>query len=152
MSRTKKWLALSTAGVVLLGAGLAFARHGRGMNPERAERFVHWRVDSALSSVDASEAQKKQIDDIVDRLMAQAKPLMEENRRARKEALALLESPNPDAAKAHALLDQRLDALRAFGHSAIDGVMQAHGVLTPEQRAKLAERAKQRMSRHHADE
>ncbi len=53
------------------------------------------------------------------------------------EVLAQWESANPDRARLHALVDQRIDAMRAFAHQAVDAGIEVHGVLTPEQRAKL---------------
>ena len=54
----------------------------------------------------------------------------------------------PDAKKLHALVDERVDEMRALAHQAVDSAIELHGVLTPEQRAEIAKRVEERMAEH----
>jgi len=68
-----------------------------------------------------------------------------EQRRAEREAIrAELAKDRPDAAKLHALVDAQQDRARAAAHDRIDAWLELHGMLTPEQRAQLAENLAER--------
>ena len=49
--------------------------------------------------------------------------------------------PGEVKAKLHALVDARMDELRKLAHDAVDAGVEAHDVLTPAQREKLAKKA-----------
>jgi Spy/CpxP family protein refolding chaperone len=136
MRRTKwLWLAGALAAVALLGAG-CLGRHP-GRDPQAMKRFVAARVDDLLDDVDATDAQRTQIGAIEERLFAEGAKLGADHDAVRTEALRQLTADAPDAARLHALVDGRVDAFRAFAHQAVDGMLEARAVLTPEQRAKL---------------
>jgi hypothetical protein len=44
-------------------------------------------------------------------------------------------------------VDQQIEAVRAFAHKSIDGVVEVHGTLTPEQRAPLTRKLSRYASR-----
>jgi Spy/CpxP family protein refolding chaperone len=46
----------------------------------------------------------------------------------------------PDAAKLHALVDQRAAEMTAMAHQAVDAAVEVHDALTPEQRAKVTKK------------
>ncbi len=143
-------LALAIGGL-LLAAGFAAGCHrgpgGWHRDPAEVTKRVNERVDDVLDRLDATAAQREKIHGIADRLVADGLKLRGDHAAVRGELLAAWKAETVDRAKLHALVDQRIEALRAFAHEAADGVADAHDVLTPAQRAKVAERLEKRMSK-----
>jgi periplasmic protein CpxP/Spy len=42
-------------------------------------------------------------------------------------------------------VDARIEGMRALAHEAVDSGIEAHGILTPEQRAKVTSKVEKRM-------
>ena len=131
--------------VMLSGFAWRGGHGGWGRDPERMKQFVTWRLDDKLEDLDATEAQKKSIQALKDRLFEDGKQVMADGQAARAEAFAQLSSDTPDAQKLHALVDARIEAMRAMAHKATDAALEAHQVLTPEQRKALAAEYRERM-------
>ncbi len=143
----KKKLAIAGSAVlaVLLLSGFAFrGGHGWGRDPERIKQMVTWKLNDKLEDLDATDAQRNSINAVKDRLFAEGVGLMEEQHAARVEAFTQLSSDAPDAQKLHALVDARIDAMRAFAHKMTDAALEVHGTLTPEQRKELATEFRER--------
>ncbi|RKH32814.1 periplasmic heavy metal sensor [Corallococcus praedator] len=145
----KKKLIIAGTAVVAVTLLTGFGFGGRGghhgsPDPERIKQMVTWKLDDKLDDLDATEAQRSSIHAVKDRLLAEGQQLMEGQQAVRTEALAQLESPTPDAAKLHALVDSRIDAFRAFAHKATDAVLEMHRTLTPAQRQELASEYRER--------
>jgi Spy/CpxP family protein refolding chaperone len=138
-------LALGVGVVALSGFGGGCWHHRH--DPERMAEFVTERVDDALDDVNATSEQREKIHAVKDRMLARAKELHGDRAAARATILEAWKADAPDAAKLHALVDERADAMRALAHEAVDAGIEVHGILTPEQRAKLAEKAGRRMHR-----
>lgn len=109
-------------------------------DPAQVAKMVRGRVNDMLDDVKATDAQRSQIDAIVEKLLADGQALRAGHADVRKEFLAQFEAPVADGARLHALADQRMDALRAFAHEAIDSGVQVHDILTPDQRAQIAKK------------
>ncbi|WP_338864118.1 Spy/CpxP family protein refolding chaperone [Myxococcus stipitatus] len=143
----KKKLAVAGSAVVavVLLSGFAF-RGGphHGHNPERFKQVVTWKLNDKLDDVGATEAQRQSIHAVKDRLFDEGVQLAEGQHATRSEVVAQLESDKPDAQALHALVDARIEALRAFAHKATDAVLEVHGTLTPEQRKVLASEYRER--------
>jgi len=145
----KKKLAIAGSAVlaVLLLSGFAFrGGHGWGRDPERIKQMVTWKLNDKLEDLDATEAQKTSVNAVKDRLFEDGKRLAEEHQATRLEVLTQLESDAPDAAKLHALVDTRIDAIRAFAHKVTDAAIEVHRVLTPAQRKELSSEYRERMN------
>jgi len=112
--------------------------------PERAKRYVDMRIDDALEDLKATPDQKTKIHGIVDGIFPDAVALYQQHKQTRVEVTNLLAEDKVDAPKLHSLADERIDAFRAFVHKAIDGVVAAHDVLNPAQRAELVQKARER--------
>jgi Spy/CpxP family protein refolding chaperone len=133
---------------LLLGALLPLAllascggpRHHGQLDPARVDRQVTEHLDDMLDDVKATDAQRKRILAVKDRLLPEAAALAASQQQARKEITEQLSSERPDAARLHALVDRQVDALRALAHKSVDGAVEAHGTLTPEQRAPLVKK------------
>ncbi|HET6439782.1 MAG TPA: Spy/CpxP family protein refolding chaperone [Anaeromyxobacter sp.] len=135
------------AGIVLL-AGFAGRCGHRPTDPARMAAFITDRVDDALDDLDASDAQRAEVHAIKDRLLEKAEELHQQGEPTHGQVLAQWNSPNPDRALLHSLVDQRLEAIRVFAHEAVDAGIEVHDLLTPEQRAKVAKKV-ERMHRCH---
>ena len=115
---------------------------------ERMKQFVTWRIDDAMDELNATDAQRGQVARVRDRVFADAAPLAESKERVKGELLAQLEAPRPDASRLHALVDERIDAARAFAHKVVDAAVELHGIFTAEQRAKIAAKIRARTGGH----
>jgi Spy/CpxP family protein refolding chaperone len=136
----KRWSVALTAVVLAVGVS-ACGRH-RGHDPEKMNQVATARLEDALDDLDATDAQRRELLALKDQLFAQGKVAFAENRQTRDAFLAALESPSPDAARLHALVDTRAEAMRAFAHQAVDAAVKAHQTLTPEQRAQVAKKVR----------
>jgi protein CpxP len=150
MTRTRKILAgagLLVAGFVTLSA---FGGHGGWgghgeLTPERAQRFATFMVDNMLDDVNATPQQRTQVHALKDQRVQDVVAFSQRNRAAKTELLKEWQSNQPDAKAVHALIDQRIDDLRAMAHRMADDGLELHHLLTPPQRAELAERAESHM-------
>jgi protein CpxP len=131
-------LALAATFTVL--TGFRGCGHRPSHDPAQMAAHVTARLDSTLDDLEATPAQRQQIQAIKDRLLASAQTLHATRQADRAAALAEWDAASPDRAKIHALVDQRADALRAMAHQAVDAIADAHDVLTPEQRAKVSKK------------
>jgi periplasmic protein CpxP/Spy len=119
---------------------------GHGRDPERMKQFVTARLDDRLEALHATEAQKQQIQGLKDGLFADGQRLFAENQDARQEALAQWDAERPDATRVHALVDARVDSMRAFAHKVADALLRAHDILTPTQRQQVSEGVRAHMN------
>lgn len=128
---------LAVAGVVALAGFAGCGHHRHGRDPAEVAAFVTSHVEDALDDLNATPDQRTRILAVKDRLLAAAKEAHAGQKDAHAEVLAEWKSASPDPAKLHALVDQRVDAMRAFAHQAVDAGVEVHGILTPEQRDKV---------------
>lgn len=116
-------------------------------DPAAVAAFVTDRLDDLLDDVDATPAQRTQLQAIKDRVLASAQKLHGTRQATHETLLGEWKAEKVDRAKVHALIDQRAAEMKAMAHEAADAAIEAHDVLTPEQRAKLAKKA-ERLHRH----
>lgn len=101
-----------------------------------------------FDELNLSEAQKKQVQQIVDGQKQQMKSHWEESRAQRTQLDALVESETFDKAKADALIQQHQTKERAARLSMLESRHQIYKILTPEQREKARQlRAKHEQKR-----
>jgi Spy/CpxP family protein refolding chaperone len=140
----KKILTAIGSLTIVLAAGLALAgfsgcgHHRPG--PERAERMVNSRVNDALDDLKATPEQRQTVLAVKDRMLASVKALHGDHQALVKDALSIWEASSFDQARALALVDARIDAMRTVAHQAVEAAAEVHGTLTPEQRAQVAAR------------
>ncbi len=126
-------------------AGAAAAATGRWhRDPDRAYRFITRKVDRMMNEINATDAQRAQINQIKERLFKEGQDLRQKQRDLRRELLADWDAAQVNGADVHAKVNAQLDAFRAFANDVADASIQVHDLLTPEQRAQV----KQAMSRH----
>lgn len=141
-------LAATVLGVLAAAVTLTGFRHGFGHrhhSPEQLQSFVTDRVDDALDDLDATPEQRERIHAVKQRLLDQGLALRGSGREAHGVVLEQWNAASPDAARLHQLVDERFEAYRTLAHQAVDAGVEVHGILTPEQRAKVAKKAE----RHH---
>ncbi len=148
----KKRLGIASMLGGLFAAGCAsaqgFGHHGRGdwgSNPERAEKMV----GRMLSRVDATEAQKKKVADIVKTALGDMKAIRDRHRDGRRATAELLSRPTIDRNALEVLRAEQIRLADEASKRMSAALADAAEVLTPEQRAKLAERMKSRMEGRH---
>ena len=103
-------------------------------------------LDRMLDGLNATDAQRTQIKQIAQAAAADMQKQHEAGRALREKAAAIFGAPTVDAAAAESLR-QQMQALHDQGSKRrLQAMLDASKVLTPEQRAKLAERMKQRQA------
>jgi Spy/CpxP family protein refolding chaperone len=142
--------AAAVTGLVLLsgfGGPFGFARGCQSPEERQkaAQRFISNRVDDALDDLEATPAQRARVLQLKEQLVAEAQPLIAAHREAKAELASQFAGGNPDSAKLHALVDERISAVRAFAHKLVDAAVEVHASLTPEQKATITGKIKDRM-------
>jgi periplasmic protein CpxP/Spy len=131
--------------VVLLSGFRGAGGPGWGeRNPERMRQFITWRMEDKLTELKASEQQKQALLGLKDQLFEEGKGLHEGQKAARTELLAQWESINPDSQRVHQLVDERMESFRAFAHRMADAALEAHRILSPQQRQALTQEYRER--------
>ena len=121
-----------------MGPGMMF-----GGSPERMGRMI----DHMLDGVGATDAQRSQIKQIASAAAGDMKTQMEAGRGLRERGMQIFAAPTVDAAAAEQLRQQMLQQHDAMSKRTTQAMLDVARVLTPEQRAKLGERMKDRQSR-----
>lgn len=133
-------LALGAAAVQAMPGG-----HG-GHGPQGGPGDAPQRMGMMLDLVDASEAQHKQIRELMQAARKDLQPQHEAMRKLHAEQRALLAAPSIDAAAVEAKRKQLQAQHELVSKRMSQAMIDAARVLTPEQRAKLNER----MAKHEA--
>jgi periplasmic protein CpxP/Spy len=143
-SKTALGIGSLAAGFLLL-TGFSGCSHHHRPDPATMDRRIARHLDAAFDDLKATPEQRTRLTAIKDRLVAEARAAHGDHRADAKLLLAEWESGSPDAARLHALVDARIDAIRAMAHRAVDTGVEVHGILTPEQRAQVAKKARRHL-------
>jgi Spy/CpxP family protein refolding chaperone len=132
-----------------LSLGAVQAMPGGGMGPHHGGPGFGGgpRAEHMLDLVDASEAQRSQIHQIMKSAAEELKPQHESLRQLQQQSRKLLAAPSVDAAAVEANRQQAQVLHEQLSKRMSQALVAAANVLTPEQRAKLAERMAQREAR-----
>jgi Spy/CpxP family protein refolding chaperone len=101
-------------------------------------------VDHMLDGLNATDAQRAQIKQIYKAAADDLKAQREAGRALHERSMQIFATPNVDAAAAESVRQQMLQQHDQASKRMLQAKLEASKVLTPEQRAKLAERLKQR--------
>lgn len=118
-------------------------RGGSGMfggAPEHMGRMLNHMLDG----LGTTDAQRSQIKQIAEAAATDMKAQREAGRALREKGLQIFSAPTVDAAAAEQLRQQILAQHDQLSRRTLQAMLDAGKVLTPEQRAKLGERMKQR--------
>jgi protein CpxP len=141
----KKKIAIAASAVLAVVLLSGFRGGGWNRDPERIKQMITWRLNDKLDDLQATDSQRQAVNSVKDRLFEQGKLMAQEHQAVRMEVLTQLESDYPDAQKLHGIVDNRIDAVRAFAHQVVDAALEVHKVLTPEQRKELSTEYRERM-------
>lgn len=148
-----KWMLLSAALAVSATVALsAWAQpmHGGPMGGEFGGPFgghgmmAGRGVDHLLDGLNASDAQRSQIKQIMQAAAADLRAQRQAGQALREKAMQVFAAPNVDAGAAESVRQQMLQQHDQASRRMLQAMLDASKVLTPEQRAKLGERMKQR--------
>jgi Spy/CpxP family protein refolding chaperone len=137
---------LSHAG---FGPGCGHFGHGpwAASGPEAAEARREWigfAIDRMLTKVEASDAQKTEVQAIVEPLATEMQPLRETFAANRESMVQLLLAPEIDRAAMETLRSEQMDQADTISRALVTTLADVADVLTPEQRSRLASRIAER--------
>ena len=121
-----------------MGGGMMF-----GGSPELMGRAI----DHMLDGLNVSDAQRSQIKQVVAQAGADLKAQMAAGRGLRQRGMQIFTAPTVDAAAAEQLRQQMLQQHDQMSRRVTQAMVAVANVLTPEQRAKVGERMKDRQAR-----
>jgi Spy/CpxP family protein refolding chaperone len=121
-----------------MGGGMMF-----GGSPERMGRMI----DHMLDGLDASDAQRGQIKQIAAGAAADLKAQGEASRALRQRAMQAFTAPTVDAGAVEQVRQQMLQQHDQMSRRMTQAMLDVARVLTPEQRARLGERMRDRQAR-----
>jgi Spy/CpxP family protein refolding chaperone len=155
------FIALFTAVVLgLVGGGFATSAFGHGgprhwgghgggwghhrmhgpMDPEHAQRHVERMVGRLAWAVDATAEQKQKLTAIAESFAKDMQPLHQKMHEAHKRGIEILRQPAIDRAAIEAFRAEQIAGADAASKRLAQALADAAEVLTPQQRAKLAQR------------
>ena len=153
----RRWAAVGV--VVIAAAGAAVSAraqgHGPGMRDMDGPDMMMFRgspahidraVDRMLDGLNATDAQRSQIKQIATAAAADLKAQHDAARGLHERALQIYTAANVDANAAEALRQQMLAQHDQASRRIQQAMLDVSRVLTPDQRAKIAERMKLRMA------
>ena len=112
---------------------------GKPVDPEQMSKMAEKRIEHMLSEVDASKEQKAKADEIVKKSVLNGAPLAEQMRSNHEKVLTLLKAKEIDKAAIEQLRLDQSKTMDEVSKQMTQTILAIAELLTPEQRAKLAE-------------
>ena len=140
-------VSLLVAGAAALSMSAWSQGHGEHHGMRGGDAMMGRMGDRMLDSVNATDAQRAQIKQIMQAARDDMKTQREAGRALRERSLAIFAAPTVDPAQAESVRQQMVAQHDASSRRMLQAMLDASRVLTPEQRAKLAERVKERSAR-----
>jgi protein CpxP len=141
----------AAAAMLVIGGAVAVScshgGHGK-MTPERMKTIATWKVNDVLDDVDATSAQRKVVLDQTYKVIADFGKLHAQSEGDHEKLIAELVSSQPRADVINAMVDERIDAFRAFMHRSVDALLVANAALSVDQREQLADMAREHMGKN----
>jgi protein CpxP len=142
-------LALLSSGAVAQGMGGGMERRRGPASPEDMARRLDERISRMMRQVGGTPEQKDKLVAIASSAMKDLRPMREQHRAARQKGMSLLAAPQIDRAALEQVRASEMQLADQMSRRTLQSMADAAEVLTPEQRAKLAERMKHMGHRRH---
>ncbi|WP_298832481.1 Spy/CpxP family protein refolding chaperone [uncultured Piscinibacter sp.] len=126
-----------------------YGHHGLGERGGYGMMMGGSGIDRMLDGLNASDAQRSQIKQIFKAAADDLKGQREQRRALRERSMQIISASNVDAAAAESVRQQMLQQHDQASKRMLQAMLDASQVLTPEQRAQLGERMKQRSAVMH---
>ena len=145
-------LVVAAVGAAVGAQAQGMAGHSRGPGPGMMMMFggspeqIGRGVDHMLDGLGATDAQREQIKKIAIAAATDLKAQHEAGRTLHDQGMQIFAAPTVDAAAAESLRQQMLAQHDQASKRVLQAMLDVSKVLTPEQRAKMAERMKQRQA------
>ena len=153
--RRPRWILMTIAGALVLVVGgmtwSAVAYSKRSWDGERFERFVEWKVEDMLDEVDASDDQRERVRAIATAALADMGEFRDFRRAGREALVEALTQETVDREALEALRQSKLETADRASQRLLTALADAAEVLTPAQRAELAEKLESRDWHHRRD-
>ena len=117
----------------------AVAYSKRSWDGDKIERFVEWKIYDMLDEVDATDEQREQVRAIATAALADMDEFRDFKREGRQALVAALTRGTVDREALEALRQSKLAAADRASQRLLSALADAADVLTPAQRAELAE-------------
>ena len=151
--RRRRWTLISVAGVLaLVIAGTtwgAMAHSDRHKGGHGFGWFAEKKIERMLDKVEASDDQRARVHAIVKAAVADLQEVRGLKREVRQDLVAALTKESIDRAELEALRQRKLETVDRMSQRMLTALADAAEVLTPAQRAELAEKWKSHGRHHH---
>jgi Spy/CpxP family protein refolding chaperone len=130
------------------GGGHGWHRGGEAMDPAKMDERIEHMVKRMLERVDATEEQRAKVATIAKAAAGDLRGLRGRQQELRAKGIELLAAPAVDRNAIERLRAEQMKLADEASKRVSLALADTAEVLTPEQRAKMAERIKERHSRH----
>ena len=141
--RRPRWILMTIAGALVLVVGgmtwSAVAYSGKSWDGDRFERFVEWKVEDMLDEVDATDEQRERVRAIATAALADMGEFHDFRREGREALVEALTQETVDREALETLRQSKLETADRASQRLLTALADAAEVLTPAQRAALAE-------------
>ena len=127
--------------------GHGMHHHGGGMMMGGSPEHMGRMIDHMLDGLNATDAQRAQIKQIAQAAADELKTQREAGRALRQQGMQIFTAPNVDANAAETLRQQMMAQHDQVSRRMTQAMVDISRVLTPEQRAKIGERMKERAAK-----
>ena len=138
-----RWILMGIAGALALVIGgmtwSAVAHSGKSWDADKIERFVEWKIDDMLAEVDATDDQRDRVRAIATAALADMGEFRDFKREGREALVEALTQETVDREALEALRQSKLETADRASQRLLTALADAAEVLTPAQRAELAE-------------
>jgi Spy/CpxP family protein refolding chaperone len=143
---TRKMMIGLGIGAVVIAAGAAWAQGGgRRM---MMKQMIAKHVAEAEDLIQATPQQRAQIEQSKDVILGALEARRHDGRQMHQQLVALLTGDKLTEADLYNLANQRADEIQALAKAIAPEIVKVHDVLTPAQRLKLADKAKEMRQKH----
>ncbi len=141
------WMTGAAVVAFVLLSGFRGGGCGRQQGPmspdevrERSQAGLSWFCGEITCTAD----QKAKLEVVANKLVDDGLAMRDQHQGERGQMLALFAADRIDSRAVHAKVDERSAEMTAFAHRVTDALIQAHDILTPEQRAKIVAKIRER--------